>query len=392
MSSENDSRRLSELTIGEAKRILVYGVIAALAVWLFVWLIGHVFVAILLGVVAGAYLLPVQEWFERRLRARSESALVTMALIVVPLVALVGYAWYELSDYSTFVQEQRSEIITAITNSLTRYFPVTYEDTRTGLEAAFLEAVTRSADAVENLRRQSALLLASVALFFFTVFYVLTQRMRISSYLKLRVPGEYLPLYEKLSNDIGGALRGAVWAVFIDQALRTLVILVLNIALGVPLAIVLAIVSFFIGFFPLIGGWIIYIPVSIYLLVFRDAPTSAAIYLGAGVVINIASSLFIRPKLAARNAGQFNFYWMLVALVAGVYTFGVPGLILGPAILGLLKAIADAIFGDVKYETSLLKSELQQQATGISAEETARSEVTKETDEDEAKNAPVSVV
>ncbi len=63
MSSENDSRRLSELTVGDAKRILVYGVIAALAVWLFVWLMGHVFVAMLLGVVAGAYLLPVQEWF-----------------------------------------------------------------------------------------------------------------------------------------------------------------------------------------------------------------------------------------------------------------------------------------------------------------------------------------
>lgn len=362
MATNDDSRRLSELTIGDAKHILVYGIIAVLAVWLFVWLIGHVLVALLLGVVAGAYLLPVQEWFERRLRARSESALVTMALIVVPLVALVGYAWYELSGYSTFVQEQRNEIIAAISNSLARYFPVTYEDTRTGLEVAFIEAITRSAEAVENLRRQSALLLASIALFFFTVFYVLTQRVRIASYIKLRVPGEYLPLYEKLSQDIGGALRGAVWAVFVDQSVRTLVILVLNIALGVPLAIVLAIVSFFIGFFPLIGGWLIYIPVSIYLLVFRDAPVSAGIYLGAGIVINIVSSLFLRPKLAAHNARQFNFYWMLVALVAGVYTFGVPGMILGPAILGLLKAVSDTIFGNVKYETSLLKSELQQQA------------------------------
>lgn len=359
MSSENDSRRLSELTIGDAKRILVYGLIALLAVWLFAWLVGHVFVALLLGVVAGAYLLPVQEWFERRLRARAGSAIVTIALIVLPLAALIGYAWYELSGYSTLVQERRNEIIMAISRALTQYFPVTYEDTRTGLEAAFLEAVTRSADAVEGLRRQAALLGASIALFFFTVFYVLTQRVRLASYLKLRVPGEYLPLYEKLTESVGGALRGAVWAVFMDQLIRSLIILVLNIALGVPLAVVLAIVSFFIGFLPLIGGWIIYIPVSIYLLVFRDAPVSAGIYLAAGIVINIVSSLFIRPKLAAHGARQFNFYWMLVALVAGVYTFGVSGLILGPAIIGLLKAVADTLFGDVKYSTSLLKEELK---------------------------------
>jgi predicted PurR-regulated permease PerM len=361
MSSENDSRRLSDLTVGDAKRILVYGIVVLLAVWLFAWLIGHVLVALLLGVVAGAYLLPVQEWFERRLRARSESALVTIALIVVPLVALIGYAWYELSNYSALVQDQRNEIIGAISRALTRYFPVTYESTRTSLESAFIEAVTRSADAVENLRRQSALLFASVALFFFTVFYVLTQRVRIASYVKLRVPGEYLTLYEKLTENIGGALRGAVWAVFIDQLIRSLIILVLNIALGVPLAIVLAIASFFLGFLPLIGGWIIYIPVSIYLLVFRDSPVAAAIYFGAGIVMNIASSLFIRPKLAAQSAGRFSFYWMLLALVAGVYTFGMSGLILGPAIIGLLKAVADTLFGNVNYSTSLLKEELEQE-------------------------------
>jgi predicted PurR-regulated permease PerM len=48
---------------------------------------------------------------------------------------------------------------------------------------------------------------------------------------------------------------------------------------------------------------------------------------------------------------------MLLGLVAGVYMFGIPGIVLGPAILGFVKAVADTIFGDVRYETSLLKSE-----------------------------------
>jgi predicted PurR-regulated permease PerM len=98
--SSGDSRRLSELTVGDAKRILVYGVVVVLAVGLFVLLVGKVLVALLLGVVAGVYLLPVQEWLEKRLRARAGSALITIALIVVPLVAITSYAWYELSDYS----------------------------------------------------------------------------------------------------------------------------------------------------------------------------------------------------------------------------------------------------------------------------------------------------
>ncbi len=360
-TQNNDARRLSELTVADAKRILVYGTTLVLAVVLFALLVGKVLVALLLGVVAGVYLLPVQKWLEARLRARAGSALVTIALIVVPLVMLVGYAWYEMSGYSNLVREKRAEIINSISASLAHYLPVSREGTRAGLRVAFTEAITRSAEAIQDLRKGSALLLASLAIFFFTVFYVLTQRVRISAYLKLRVPGEYLPLYERLVENIGGALRGVVRAVFIDQFLKGVAILLLNVVFGVPLAVVLAIITFLIGFFPLLGEWTIYIPVSIYLLVFRNQPLSAGIYFGVGILMTLASTFIIRPRLAAGSTRQFNFYWMLVALIAGVYAFGIAGLVLGPAILGFVKAVFDTLFGDVRYETSLLKSEGEQQ-------------------------------
>lgn len=181
------------------------------------------------------------------------------------------------------------------------------------------------------------------------------------------MPGDYLPFYEKLTVNIGGALRGALRAVFIDQSLKALVIITLNLIFGVPLAVVLGLVTFLLGFFPLLGEWAIYIPVSIYLFVFRNDPVSAGIYLAVGITMTLGSSLLLRPKLASESAKRFNFYWMLVALVAGVYVFGVAGVVLGPAILGFVKAVADTLFGDVRYETSLLKEEVRQQndiATG----------------------------
>jgi predicted PurR-regulated permease PerM len=355
--SSGDSRRLSELTIGEAKRILVYGVVVVVAVGLLALLVGKVLVALLLGVVAGVYLLPVQEWLERRLGARAGSALVTIALIVVPLVAITSYAWYELSDYSNLVHNKREDIINSISTSLGRYLPISREGTRASLQLAFAEAVTRSAEASEELRKRAALLLASLSLFFFTLFYVLTQRVRIAAYLKVRVPGDYLPLYEKLTANVGGALRGALRAVFIDQTLKAVVILVLNLVFDIPLALVLAIITFLLGFFPLLGEWAIYVPVSVYLLVFRHEPASASIYMVIGILMTLGSSLLLRPRLASASAQRFSFYWMLLALVAGVYVFGIPGIVLGPAILGFVKAVADTLVGDVRYETSLLKSE-----------------------------------
>lgn len=355
--SDDDSKRLIDLSVGDAKSIVVYGVALLLALVLFFLLVGKVLVALLLGLIAGVYLIPVQEWLESRLRARAGSALITIALIVLPLVAVVGYSWYELSGYSNLMNEKPDEVIDAISVALSRYLPVERESTRIGLQAAFVEALTRSGDAVKSLRQRSALLLASTSIFFFTIFYVLTQRKRTAAYIKVRIPGVYLPLYEKLEANVGGALQGALRAVFIDQLLKAVVITVLNVIFGVPLKAVLFIVVFLIGFFPLLGEWAVYIPASIYLLVFRNEPLSAAIYLGIGVLLTLSSSLFLRPRLASSGARRFNFFWMFLALVAGVYTFGIPGIVLGPATIGFIKAVADTLLGDVRYSTSLLKEE-----------------------------------
>jgi predicted PurR-regulated permease PerM len=363
MPEQDDARRLSELTVGDAKRIVVYGVALVLAVGLFLLLVGQVLVALLLGLVAGAFLLPVQEWLERRLRARSGSALITIALIVVPLVVVAGYTWHELSGYSTNISQQdRTKIADAISGALEPYFPVSRAGTRATFEAALTEGLTRSAAAIQDVRQRAPLILASLAVFLFTVFYVLTHRKQISNYIKVRVPGDYIELYERLAENVGGALRGALQAVFIDQFLKAVIIFVLNLVFGIPLALVLSIVTFLTGFFPLLGEWAVYVPVSVYLLVFRNDPVGASVYLVVGIIMTVGSSLLLRPRVAASGAGRFNFYWMFLALIAGVYTFGIPGIVLGPAIIGFVKAISDTLVGRVRYETSLLKEEKVQQA------------------------------
>lgn len=369
MSQDSESKRLGDVTVGEAKRAAIYAGLTALALFLFVNLLGEVLVALLLGAVAAAYLLPVQEWLERRLRARAGSALITIALIVVPLAATVGYGWYEMSGYSSEVLDEtrRAQIVESISQSLSEYVAV--ENTRAVLQNAFGQALVRSGEAFEQIKQRTAMLLVSATVFFFTLFYVLTQRVRLAAYIKLRVPGDFLPFYERLVENVGGALRGALFAVMVDQSAKAVVILVLNLVFGVPLAVALALVTFMIGFFPVLGEWAVYIPVSIFLLVFQHRPGAAAAYLFIGLAMTLCSSLFLRPKLASHSAaGRFNFYWMLLGLVTGVYAFGIPGVVLGPAILGFAKAIMDTLVGDVKYETSLLKEERAQRTEEAKAE------------------------
>jgi len=63
-----------------------------------------------------------------------------------------------------------------------------------------------------------------------------------------------------------------------------------------------------------------------------------------GLLVNtMYISTYLRPKIAAEKSKVLNFYWMLVGLVTGVYTFGLVGVLLGPIVIGLLKAIIDTI-------------------------------------------------
>jgi len=176
------------------------------------------------------------------------------------------------------------------------------------------------------------------------VVYILTDAPAIAGYLRAKVSPRYAPLVGTLERNVRGVLRGAVYGAVVTQALKAGVVLALNLAFDVPLAWLLALLSFVLGFFPIVGSWSVYVPVAAWLFAFRGAPTQALVVLLVGFFVNtLFVSMYLRPKLAAERSRVLNFYWMFVGLVTGVYTLGLPGLVLGPALIAILKAVVDAV-------------------------------------------------
>ena len=85
-------------------------------------------------------------------------------------------------------------------------------------------------------------------------------------------------------------------------------------------------------------------------VVFRNSHAAAlTVVLVGGVVNTLFISNYLRPKLAADRSKVLNFYWMFVGLVTGVYTFGLAGILLGPILIGLLKAILDTVTAQASW-------------------------------------------
>jgi predicted PurR-regulated permease PerM len=351
-SSPNDRRRderrldsrVADLSVPEFRRIALTWLLTAVVVVMFLWMVREVLIAAILGIVIAAYLRPLYQWINRRLARPIASAVLTLLIVIIPILGALAYSYSELVDVLGYIAAHQTEVATQIDTAIRRIpFLGSFDATATVRRYVLLvsDYGTKIPAAI-----QEAVVELSVAttIFLLTAAYVFTDADSIVSYVRSKVPQRYDRLREALVTNVRGVLYGAIYSTLLTQSLKTVVIFLMNLVFGVPLAAVLAILSFIIGFFPIVGSWSVYVPVAAWLLVFRDSPVSAGLMLLVGFLLNtLFISTYLRPKIAAERSGVLNFYWMFVALVTGVYAFGLAGILLGPILIGLLKAVVDSV-------------------------------------------------
>jgi predicted PurR-regulated permease PerM len=278
------------------------------------------------------------------------SAVVTLLVVIIPVLGALAYSYLELVDVLGYIASHQSEVAGQIDASL-RKLPFMETVNTADTVRRYVLLVSDYGTKIPNAIREAVVKLAvAITIFLLTAAYVFTDADSIVRYVRSKVPQRYDRLREALVTNVTGVLYGAIYSTLLTQSLKTLVIFLMNLAFGVPLAAVLAILSFIIGFFPIVGSWSVYVPVAAWLLVFRDSPVRAGLMVLVGFLLNtLFISTYLRPKIAAERSGVLNFYWMFVALVTGVYTFGLAGILLGPILIGLLKAVVDSVTAQTSW-------------------------------------------
>jgi predicted PurR-regulated permease PerM len=337
-------QRLSDLTLPELRRMLITTLLFVIVLVLFLWMVRTVIIATILGIIVAVYTRPLY----LRMRGAvgtATAATFTILGIVVPVLGLLVYSYMEIKDVAEYVATHQEEITTKINTAIRRLpFIGSTADMGETIRQYVITASDYGTEIPGLLKSALKGFAIAATIFVFTTFYVLVDAEKIGAYIRSKVPPRYGELGAALESNVRGVLYGALYSTFLTQALKSAILFVLFLAFQVPLAGVLVILSFIIGFFPIVGSWSVYVPVGLWLLVFREAPAQAIALIAIGFFVNtLYISTILRPKIAAEKSKVLNFYWMLVGLVTGVYTFGLVGVLLGPMIIGLLKAIVDTI-------------------------------------------------
>ena len=338
------NHRLVDLTLPEFRRMLVTTLLFIIVAVLFLWMVRTVIIATILGIIVAVYTRPMYLRLREPLRSDVAAATITLLTIVIPVVALLVYSYVEIKDVAAFVSANQNEIALKI-NTAIRKLPFMQDVDMGETIRQYVVTASDYGTEIPGLVKGAMKGFAIAAtIFVFTMFYVLMDAETIVRWLRSKIPPRYTELVATLETNVRGVLYGALYATLLTQAIKSAILFLLFTVFQVPLAGVLVIIFFIIGFFPIVGSWSVYVPVGLWLLVFRGSPAQAIGLIAIGFFVNtVYISTYLRPKIAAEKSRVLNFYWMLVGLVTGVYTFGLVGVLLGPMVIGLLKAIVDTI-------------------------------------------------
>jgi len=350
--------RIADLTLPELRRILITTLLGAVVLVLFLWMVRSVVIAAILGLIIGFYIRPLYLWILQRMGRPTLAAILTLLGVTVPIVIVLIYSYMQLSGVGTYAAAHQQEIVQKVDEAVRR-LPFLGSSSASGAVGRMVvEATAYGARLPLALREALAGFSVAATIFLFTAFYILIAAENVAGYVTSKIPPRYHELRRSLEINVRGVLYGAIYSTLLTQTMKSVIILAMNLVFGVPLAAPLAVVSFIIGFFPIVGSWSVYVPVAIWLAIFRDAPGQALLMVVIGTVVNtVFISTYLRPKIAADRSRVLNFYWMFVALVTGVYTFGLAGILIGPILIGLLKAVVDTVTAGSSWQLIELEGE-----------------------------------
>ena len=108
---------------------------------------------------------------------------------------------------------------------------------------------------------------------------------------------------------------------------------------GVHNVLTLTLLSIFVSVIPLIGAWLVWLPVSLLLIANNQTFSGVGLFLYGAIIVSWVDNI-IRPVFVSSRI-KVNSALVLIGMVGGFLTIGVLGLIVGPLIIAYLLLVLE---------------------------------------------------
>ena len=316
---------------------------------------------ILLGAMIAYGVRPVAGKIQTKLKYPSISIILAMIVVVIPLMLLFAYVFWELSNfYAMFIASSAggSSVsiehgIANIVNSLPVDIQFTASNLLNSISLYLQQGLSTLLQSVVTLVKEFSNVILQLFVLFCSIYYFARDGDRVWEYLFAFVPEAHKDFFDKTIDEIANVLK----SIFFGHFLTAIIIGIMGgigyYFLGYQFAVLLGVITGILQLIPVFGPWPIYWGLAAYDVFVTGNIVQAILTLIWGFVLSL-SDMYIRPALAGKYA-DIHALILLVGFMAGPYVFGIVGFILGPLILG----ITFAVIKSLKQELENDKNEVE---------------------------------
>ncbi len=328
------------------------GLLVATAIALYLcWLMLRPFISVLAwAVVLVIIFYPVHNRLAIRTKRRRLSALVSCLLVVLvvvlPLILITMAVAEELGKVVPNLPSQMSQLMdrqTSLFGRIADWLQARFGIDTSGSQGFLSDQLKLSGEFLLGLSWSLAgnIVGGIVKAFFvvFTMYYLFRDGDRIVRRLPAALP---------LSREQGEAIiartqevvSASVYGVVTIAALQGLLGGIAFWALGIPSPILWAVLMTFVCMIPVLGSFLVWLPLSIYLMARGQLIKAVLLIIWGALVVSTVDN-FLRPKII-RNQTRLHELFVFFSVLGGISVFGLLGIVLGPVVLAITLGLLQA--------------------------------------------------
>lgn len=323
------------------KDVITYVLIIGLFILAFL-VIRPIFYSIIFGILLAYIFYPLYLWLLRKTKGTNTSAFIVCFCILILTLALsgviLGSLLKQIIDFSIYL---KGVSFIDVVNKILPDFIASAETSTTLVNSIKSSLSTLLEEFITNLGNfilNTPALLLQLLVIFLILFFALRDGKEAFDYFKSLAPFDK-EIQERFFKHFKDITQSVLVGQVVVGILQGLIAGIGYFVFGVPNALLLTILTVIIGIIPIIGPWLVWIPVDIYLFTVGKTWAAVGLLIYGLFLINWIDTI-VRPMIVSRKT-QINQGIVLIGMIGGLFVFGILGLILGPLILAYVLLVIE---------------------------------------------------
>lgn len=320
----------------DIKKWLVGALITGIFILAF-FILRPIIIPIIFGLLFAYIFSPLYKKIKNKIKGKNISALLLLIgltiLIIVPMFYLVPILVNQAFDTYVLVQNvNMNEIIGRfIQSDISSSIAINLDNLIGQVFSGFLNQF-------KNVLINLPSMLLLFAVFLFTFYFAIRDSEELRKYISTLSPFSDTT-EKKFLKEFRGITNAIIFGQVLIGIIQGLAVGVGLFFLGVPKTLILTFIASIVSMIPVLGSWIVWFPVGLYLLMTGQIFNGIFLLLYGALFVSVIDNL-LRPYILSKQS-NLPIALSVIGTIGGLYFFGITGLVLGPLVLAYILIIIE---------------------------------------------------